>query len=71
MQVLIGIFAGLTASWLAGKGLQGKGSGLPLHLATGVAGAVIGGSPTPSVGFSGYAGTLLTTFMAQCVAPRG
>jgi len=71
MQALIGIFVGLIASWLAGKGLQGKGSGLPLHLAMGVAGAVIGRSPIRSVGFSGYAGILLTTFMALCVAPRG
>jgi uncharacterized membrane protein YeaQ/YmgE (transglycosylase-associated protein family) len=71
MQVLIGIFVGWIASWLAGKGHQGKRAGLPLHLGTGVAGAVIGGSPTRSVGFSGYAGTLLATFMALCVAPRG
>jgi len=54
---------------LAGKGLEGKGSGLPSDLAMGVAGAVMGGLLTHSVGFSGYAGSLLTTFVAiSCAA---
>jgi uncharacterized membrane protein YeaQ/YmgE (transglycosylase-associated protein family) len=68
MQVLIWIFVGLVAGWLAGRSLEGNGYGLPMDLAMGVAGAILGGFLTRSVGFPGYAGIFLATFMAICSA---
>lgn len=68
MQVLIWIFVGLVAGWIAGKSLEGNGYGQSMDLVMGAGGAVVGGFVTRSVGFSGYAGTLVTTFMAICCA---
>ena len=64
MQIAIWIFVGLAAGWLAGKSLEGKGYGMWMDLAMGVAGAVVGGILTRSVGFSGYGGVFVSTFMA-------
>jgi len=64
MQFLIWIFAGLAAGWIAGKSLEGNGYGPSMDLAMGVAGAVLGGVLARSVGFSGYSGTFVTTFVA-------
>jgi len=62
MQIMIWIFVGLAAGWLAGKSLEGRGYGMDLTM--GVAGAVAGGVLTRSIGFSGYGGVFVSTFMA-------
>ena len=62
MQIMIWIFVGLAAGWLAGKSLEGRGYGGDLTM--GVAGAVAGGVLTRSIGFSGYGGVFVSTFMA-------
>jgi uncharacterized membrane protein YeaQ/YmgE (transglycosylase-associated protein family) len=64
MQIAIWIFVGLAAGWLAGKSLEGKGFGVWMDLTMGVAGAVVGGFLTRSIGFSGYGGVFVSTFMA-------
>jgi uncharacterized membrane protein YeaQ/YmgE (transglycosylase-associated protein family) len=64
MQILIWILVGIASGWVAGKSLEGNGFGNSMDLTMGVAGAVVGGFMTRSIGFSGYGGTLLTTFMA-------
>jgi uncharacterized membrane protein YeaQ/YmgE (transglycosylase-associated protein family) len=64
MQIAIWIFAGLAAGWLAGKSLEGKGFGVWMDLTMGVAGAVVGGFLARSIGFSGYGGVFVSTFMA-------
>jgi uncharacterized membrane protein YeaQ/YmgE (transglycosylase-associated protein family) len=64
MQFLIWVFVGLAAGWIAGKSLEGHGYGPSMDLAMGVAGAVLGGVLARSVGFSGYSGTFVTTFVA-------
>jgi uncharacterized membrane protein YeaQ/YmgE (transglycosylase-associated protein family) len=64
MQIAIWIFVGLAAGWLAGKSLEGKGYGVWMDLVMGVAGAVVGGFLARSVGFSGYGGVFVSTFMA-------
>jgi uncharacterized membrane protein YeaQ/YmgE (transglycosylase-associated protein family) len=64
VQIAIWIFVGLAAGWLAGKSLEGNGYGVWMDLAMGVAGAVVGGLLTRSVGFSGYGGVIVSTFTA-------
>ena len=64
MQILIWIYVGLAAGWLAGKSLEGKGFGLWMDLTMGVAGAVVGGFLSRTIGFSGYSGVFVSTFMA-------
>jgi uncharacterized membrane protein YeaQ/YmgE (transglycosylase-associated protein family) len=68
MQVLIWIFAGLVAGWLAGRSLEGNGYGTSMDLAMGAGGAVVGGYLTLAFGASGYGGTILATFVAVCCA---
>jgi uncharacterized membrane protein YeaQ/YmgE (transglycosylase-associated protein family) len=69
MQILIWIFVGLVAGWIAGKSVEGNGYGPSMDLVMGAAGAVVGGFATRSVGFSGYGGTFVITFMAiSCAA---
>ncbi len=64
MQIAIWIFVGLAAGWLAGKSLEGNGYGVWMDLAMGVAGGVVGGFLSSMVGFSGYGGVFVSTFMA-------
>lgn len=64
MQIAIWIFVGLAAGWLAGKSLEGNGYGVWMDLAMGVAGAIMGGFLARSIGFAGYGGVFVTTFMA-------
>jgi uncharacterized membrane protein YeaQ/YmgE (transglycosylase-associated protein family) len=64
MQIVIWIFLGLAAGWLAGKSLEGQGYGVWMNLTMGVAGAVAGGVLTRSIGFSGYGGAFVSSFMA-------
>jgi len=64
MQIAIWIFVGLAAGWLAGKSREGNGYGVWMDLAMGIAGAVVGGFLTRSVGFSGFSGVFVSTFMA-------
>jgi uncharacterized membrane protein YeaQ/YmgE (transglycosylase-associated protein family) len=68
MQVLIWIFVGLAAGWLAGRSLEGNGYGTSMDLAMGVAGAVVGGSSTLAFVASGSSGTVLAAFVAVCCA---
>jgi uncharacterized membrane protein YeaQ/YmgE (transglycosylase-associated protein family) len=58
------IFVGLLAGWLAGKSLEGEGSGRSLDILMGIGGAILGGVSMRSVGFSGYGGTALATLVA-------
>jgi uncharacterized membrane protein YeaQ/YmgE (transglycosylase-associated protein family) len=64
MQIVIWIFVGLAAGWLAGKSLEGKGYGVWMDLTMGVAGAVVGGLLSRSIGFAGYGAVFVSTFMA-------
>ena len=64
MQIVIWIYVGLAAGWLAGKSLEGKGYGVWMDLTMGVAGAVVGGFLSRSMGFAGYSGVFVSTFMA-------
>lgn len=64
MYLLLWVFVGLVAGWLAGKSLEGEGYGPSVDLAMGVAGALIGGAVMRSFGFSGYAGTAFATLVA-------
>jgi len=64
MQLLVWIFVGLAAGWLAGRSFERKGYGHSMDLAMGVAGAVLGGVLTRSVGFSGYPSIFVSSFIA-------
>jgi uncharacterized membrane protein YeaQ/YmgE (transglycosylase-associated protein family) len=64
MHLLLWIFVGLVAGWLAGKSLEGEGYGPSVDVAMGIAGAVIGGIVMRSLGFSGYGGTAFATLVA-------
>jgi uncharacterized membrane protein YeaQ/YmgE (transglycosylase-associated protein family) len=64
MQLLVWIFVGLAAGWLAGRSFEGRGYGHSMDLVLGVAGAVLGGVLTRSVGFSGYPNILVSSFIA-------
>ena len=64
MQIAIWIFVGLAAGWLAGKSLEGNGRGVWTDLAMGGGGAVVGGFLARSIGFPGYGGVFVSTFMA-------
>jgi uncharacterized membrane protein YeaQ/YmgE (transglycosylase-associated protein family) len=64
VQIAIWIFVGLAAGWLAGKSLEGNGHGVWTDLAMGVGGAVVGGFLARSIGFPGYGGVFVSTFMA-------
>lgn len=68
MYLLLWIIVGLGVGWLAGKSLEGNGYGPSVDLAVGAGGAVIGALAMHSAGFSGYGGTILTTFVAVCGA---
>jgi uncharacterized membrane protein YeaQ/YmgE (transglycosylase-associated protein family) len=64
VQIAIWIFVGLAAGWLAGKSLEGNGYGVWMDLVMGVAGAIVGGFLARSIGFPGYGGVFVSTFMA-------
>jgi uncharacterized membrane protein YeaQ/YmgE (transglycosylase-associated protein family) len=69
MILLLWVFVGLVAGWLVGKSLEGEGYGPSLDISMGIAGALIGGILMRTLGFSGYGGTLLATFVAiTCAA---
>ncbi len=69
MYMLLWIFIGLIAGWLAGRSLEGEGGyGPSLDIAMGVGGALIGGILMRSNGFTGYGGTLLATLVAVTCA---
>lgn len=68
MDLLLWIFVGLVAGWLAGKSLEGEGYGSSVDIAMGIAGAVVGGIVMRSLGFSGYAGTAFATLVAIACA---
>lgn len=64
MYLLLWIFVGFVAGWLAGKSLEGEGYGPSVDIAMGIAGALVGGIAMRSLGFSGYAGTAFATLVA-------
>lgn len=64
MHLLLWVFVGLAAGWLAGKSLEGEGYSPPVDIAMGIAGAVVSGIVMRSLGFSGYEGTAITTLVA-------
>ena len=66
--MLLWIFIGLIAGWLAGKVMKGGGYGPSVDIAVGVGGALIGGILMRSNGFTGYGGTLLATLVAMTCA---
>jgi uncharacterized membrane protein YeaQ/YmgE (transglycosylase-associated protein family) len=68
MFVMLWIFLGLVAGWLAGRSLEGNGYGRSMDLAMGAGGALLGVLVMRSAGFSGNGGVLLTTFAAICCA---
>jgi uncharacterized membrane protein YeaQ/YmgE (transglycosylase-associated protein family) len=69
MFMLLWIFIGLIAGWLAGRNLEGEGGyGPSVDIAMGIGGALIGGCFMRLNGFSGYGGTLLATLVALICA---
>jgi uncharacterized membrane protein YeaQ/YmgE (transglycosylase-associated protein family) len=68
MYFLSWIIVGLVAGWSAGKILKGYGYGPLMDIAIGVGGAVAGGFPMRSAGFSGHRGTIYTTLVAVICA---
>jgi uncharacterized membrane protein YeaQ/YmgE (transglycosylase-associated protein family) len=69
MYMLLWIFIGLIAGWVAGRSLEGEGVyGPSVDIAMGVGGALIGGILMRSNGFTGYGGTLLATLVAVTCA---
>jgi uncharacterized membrane protein YeaQ/YmgE (transglycosylase-associated protein family) len=69
MFMLLWIFIGLIAGWLAGRSLEGEGGyGPSVDIAMGIGGALIGGYFMRLNGFSGYGGTLLATLVALICA---
>lgn len=69
MYMLLWIFIGLIAGFLAGRSLEGEGGyGPSVDIAMGVGGALIGGILMRSNGFTGYGGTLLATLVALTCA---
>jgi len=68
MDLLLWIFVGLVAGWLAGKSLEGEGYGSSVDIAMGIGGAVLGGIVMRSLGFSGFAGTAFATLVAIACA---
>lgn len=68
MYLVLWIFVGLIAGWLAGRSLEGNGYGRSVDLVMGAGGAVAGGLVIRAAGFSGYGGTVFATFVAVCCA---
>jgi uncharacterized membrane protein YeaQ/YmgE (transglycosylase-associated protein family) len=68
LLLLLWIFVGLGAGWLAGKSLEGEGYGASLDISMGIGGAIIGGALMRSIGFSGFGGTLLAALVAMACA---
>ena len=68
MSLLLWIFVGWGAGWLAGRSLEGKGYGPSMDVVMGIAGALVGGFLMRSTGLSGYGETVLTTFAAMSCA---
>jgi uncharacterized membrane protein YeaQ/YmgE (transglycosylase-associated protein family) len=64
MQVLLWIFVGLLAGWVAGRSFEGNGYGPSMDLAAGVGGALGGGFLSVALGATGRAGTILAVFAA-------
>ena len=68
MYLLLWILVGSVVGWLAGKSLEGNGYGRSVDLVMGAGGAAAGGLVMRAAGFSGYGGTVFTTFVAVCCA---
>lgn len=70
--VIAWVVVGLIAGFLAGRVMQGGGSGLVGDLFVGLVGAVIGGvlSGTFVTGTYGFAGSILVAFLGACLLIR-
>lgn len=65
MYLLAWIVVGAVVGWGTGRVFQGNGYGPFMDTLMGVGGAVVGGLLTRSVGFGGYAGTIITALVAM------
>ncbi len=66
--LIVWIFMGLAAGWLAGRSLGSSGHGRSRDVVMGAGGGLLGGLLLRSPGFSGFGETLITTFAAICGA---
>ena len=65
MYFISWIVVGMVAGWFGGKILKGNAYGPIMDIGMGTCGAVAGGLLMQTVGFSGYRGIILTTFVAM------
>ena len=68
MHLLAWIFIGVLVGWGAGRLLEGNGYGPIMDVVLGIGGAVAGGFLMRSAGFGGFAGTIVTAFVAMICA---
>jgi uncharacterized membrane protein YeaQ/YmgE (transglycosylase-associated protein family) len=68
MYLLLWIFVGWAAGWLAGRRVKSNGYGPSMDVSMGAAGGLIGGLLMRSIGFSGPEGTALSTLVAMTCA---
>ncbi len=64
MYLFAWIFIGILVGWGAGRLLEGNGYGPFVDVAMGIGGAVAGGLLMRAAGFEGFAGTIITVFVA-------
>lgn len=68
MLILLWVFVGWVAGWLAGRSLEGNGYGPSMDVVMGIGGAILGGLLMRSTGLSGYGQTIITTLVAMICA---
>jgi len=64
------VVVGLIAGWLAGKVMKGRGYGVPMDIAIGMVGAVIGGFLFGRLGgfpFRGLIGSIVVAFVGSVI----
>lgn len=61
-SLIMVLFIGALAGWLAGKIMKGKGFGIPVNIVVGIIGAIIGGFLFGLLGVTagGFIGSLVT-----------
>ena len=64
MYLLLWSVIGAGTGWLVGGSLEGEGHGPSLDVAMGMAGALLGGIATRSLGFVGFAGSTFVMLVA-------
>jgi uncharacterized membrane protein YeaQ/YmgE (transglycosylase-associated protein family) len=65
MFLVLWVFVGAFAGWLAGKSLEGEGHGRSVDIALGIGGALLGGIVMRAFGFLGIAGTTFAALVAM------